>query len=293
MILDENTLRKIRRLRLVADLVRAGRFKGERRSRRRGASQEFADYRDYTPGDDLRRLDWNIYARLERPYIKLFEEEEDLAVYVLLDASRSMDWGEGPAHKFSYAVRLAAALGSIALSGGDAVWLLAPGAAALPGGHGPWRGAQNNLPFLQALETTRPGGITDLERWLGSLPAAYPRPGLVFLLSDLLSPTPFETRLAQLQGRGYETAVLHLLSPQELHPALAGDLRLVDVETGQSLEVSADSDLRQRYARRLDDWREALRNTCRQRGIHYLPVDTATPWERTLLDEMRRMRLIR
>src|SRR5512136_1801888 len=119
MIFDEQTLGKLKQVSLVAHKVRAGKLKGERRSTRRGSSVEFADYRDYTPGDDLRRLDWNVYARLERPFIKLFEEEEDLAVYILLDGSRSMDWGDGEMHKFRYALRLCAGLGAVALASGD------------------------------------------------------------------------------------------------------------------------------------------------------------------------------
>src|SRR5512134_3373869 len=154
MLFDETTLRKLNQLTLVASRVRAGAIKGERRSSRRGSSVEFADYRDYTPGDDLRRLDWNIYARLERPFIKLFEEEEDLAVYVLLDGSRSMDWGEGESHKFQYALRLAAGLGAIALASGDvlSVGLLQGGRLAAE--YGPARG-QGVLPrffsFLDGL----------------------------------------------------------------------------------------------------------------------------------------------
>ena len=108
MLFDEQTLRKLNQLTLVASRVRSGAIKGERRSSHRGSSVEFADYRNYTAGDDLRRLDWNIYARLEKPFIKLLEEEEDLAVYVLIDGSRSMDWGDGEEHKFNYALKLAA-----------------------------------------------------------------------------------------------------------------------------------------------------------------------------------------
>src|SRR5512146_104744 len=110
MIFDEATLRKLNRLTLAARQVRAGRFKGERRSVKRGTSLEFADFRRYAPGDDLRRLDWKVYGRLDKPFLKLFEEEEDLAVHVLLDGSQSMDWGAGEQHKFSYALKLAAAL---------------------------------------------------------------------------------------------------------------------------------------------------------------------------------------
>src|SRR5262245_5865502 len=121
MLFDETSLRKLQQLTLVTSRVRAGALRGERRSLRRGAGLEFADFRDYVPGDDLRRVDWNVYARLDRPYIKLREEEEDLAVHLLVDASQSMDWGEGALHKFSYARQLAAGLGSIALSTGDRI----------------------------------------------------------------------------------------------------------------------------------------------------------------------------
>ena len=125
MIFDEATLRKLNQLSLVASRVRSGAIKGERRSSRRGGSVEFADYRDYAPGDDLRRLDWNIFARLECPFIKLFEEQEDLAVYLLLDGSRSMDWGAGELHKFQYARRLAAGLGAVALASAAIRYILA------------------------------------------------------------------------------------------------------------------------------------------------------------------------
>src|SRR5512145_3297284 len=121
MLFDETALRKLQRLTLVTSRVRAGALRGERRSLKRGAGLEFADFRDYVPGDDLRRVDWNVYARLDRPYVKLREEEEDLAVHILVDASQSMDWGEGAQHKFSFALQLAAGLGSIGLSTGDRV----------------------------------------------------------------------------------------------------------------------------------------------------------------------------
>src|SRR5512145_1874875 len=156
MIFTESTLRKLNQLTLVASRVRSGAIKGERRSSRRGASVEFADYRDYTPGDDLRRLDWNIYARLERPFIKLLEEEEDLAVYVLLDGSRSMDWGEGELHKFRYAQRLAAGLGSISLASGDSlsVGMLQDGRAAAE--FGPTRGQAALARLFAFLEELKP-----------------------------------------------------------------------------------------------------------------------------------------
>jgi len=124
-LFDDTTLRTLERLSLWAESVRVGVMKGDRRSRRRGTSIEFADYRDYTQGDDLRRLDWNVLARLERPFIKLTEEEEDLAVHLLVDTSDSMNWPPGDAdaaeNKLLYALRLAGALGTIGLTSGDLV----------------------------------------------------------------------------------------------------------------------------------------------------------------------------
>jgi uncharacterized protein (DUF58 family) len=293
MIFDELTLRKLTRLTLVASRVRAGMIKGERRSIRRGASVEFADYRSYTPGDDLRRLDWNVYARLDRPFLRLFEEEEDLAAHILIDASRSMDWGEGERHKFSYAIRLAAALGAIALASGDQIR-----AAAIAGGKvaqifGPARGQAQTLRLFTFLESQRPGGTTDLNRGLRDYAFAGVRPGPAFLISDLFSPAGFQEGLAQLRGRGFEVAVLHLLSPDESDPPLAGDLRLVDMETGISQEVSIDSGLRDLYRERIQDWLGGIRAECLQRDIRYLSINTGVPWDKIVLQEMRRAYLLR
>ena len=147
MIIDESLLQRLEQLSLAATRVRAGQTAGERRSTKRGTSVEFADYRNYVRGDDLRRVDWNIYARLERPFVKLFEEEEDLAVHILLDGSGSMDWGGEPSdqqtgalNKWLYARRLAAALGYVALVSGDRLTVASLQSQAPPGSEtGDWR----------------------------------------------------------------------------------------------------------------------------------------------------------
>ena len=293
MILDEVTLRKLTRLTLASARVRAGMVKGERRSTRRGSSLEFADYRNYTPGDDLRRLDWNVYARLDRPFLRLFEEEEDLAAHILVDASRSMDWGEGDQHKFSYAIRLAAALGAIALASGDQVRVapVARGKTSRP--FGPARGQAQTLRLFTYLESLLPGGITDLNRALRDYALAGQRPGLVFLISDLFSPDGFMDGLAQLRGRGHEIVILHLLSPDEIDPPLAGDLRLMDVETGQSQEVSMDAELRDLYRQRVQAWMGGTQADCLRRGVRYLSINTSAAWDKTVLQEMRRAFILR
>jgi len=293
MIFDETTLRKLNQLALVASKVRAGVLKGERRSTKRGTSIEFADYRDYTPGDDLRRLDWNVYARLERPFIKLLEEEEDLAVHILVDASKSMDWGEDALHKFQYALKLAAALGSVALGAGDYLTVTLLHAAQAPAQYGPARGQQHLMRLLAFLEPQTCDGTTDLNQMLRDYTLAARRPGLTFLISDLFSPAGFETGLNQLQSRGYELTLVHLLAPDELEPPLAGDLRLIDIETDFGQDVSLDAGLRELYRRRLQAWQNEIQLLCGKRGIRYLPVSTAYPWDELVLLDFRKAGIVK
>ncbi|MHB8625580.1 MAG: DUF58 domain-containing protein [Aggregatilineales bacterium] len=298
-LFDETTLRKLDRLTLIASRVRAGVMKGERRSTRRGTSIEFADYREYAHGDDLRRIDWNVFARLDRPFIKLLEEEEDLAVHVLLDASGSMDWpraGEpggvsDTIHKFTFAQRVAAGLGHIALGGGD--WLTL---TALRGeGNlvwGPHRGRGRSLDLLRFLETTTATGAPELNIALRNYAVRSTRVGLCLLVSDMLSPNGYQDGLMALLGRGYEIAVIHLLSPDEVNPPLAGDLRLIDAETGQGQDVTVDAVMRDLYVQRLLAWRTEIGAFCAKRGIHYATVETDTPWEELILFELRRLGVV-
>jgi len=290
---DETTLRKLNRLTLVASRVRAGAMKGERRSTKRGASVEFADYRDYVHGDDLRRLDWNIYARLDRPFIKLREEEEDLAVHILVDASQSMNWGEGAQDKFEYALRLAATLGAIALSAGDPLGVALLRADGIASQYGPSRGQQYLLRLLKFLEAQTPAGVTDLNFSLRDYARAARRPGLAFVISDLFSPNGYQLGVTQLQSRGYEVVLIHLLAPDELDPPLAGDLRLVDVETGQAQDVSLDGGLRESYRRRVRAWRDEIQTYCRKRSIRYLGLSTDRAWDEVVLYEMRKAGVVK
>jgi len=293
MLFDDATLRKLNQLTLVAARIRAGGIQGDRRSTRRGSSVEFADYRNYSPGDDLRRLDWNIYARLERPFIKLFEEEQDLAVTILLDGSGSMSWGQGELNKFDYARRLAAGLGAAALSGGDqlSVALLRDGRVAADAG--PMRGPAVLARLFRFLETLTPGGATDLNGSLRQAAIKPRRPGLAILISDLLAPQGYESGLRELLGRSYEVVLLHLLAPDELDPELAGDLQLVDIETGQGQDVSLDGGLRSLYRQRAQAWLGAVQADCRKRGIRYLHLNTRRPWDQALLLEMRQAGIVK
>lgn len=294
MLFDESTLRKLNQLTLVASRLRSGAIKGERRSSKRGSSVEFADYRDYTPGDDLRRLDWNIYARLERPFIKLLEEEEDLAVHILLDGSKSMDWpleADSALHKFRYAQRMAAGLGAVALASGDSlsVGFLQNGRVAAE--FGPTRG-QAALPRLfHFLEGLEPGGETKLDAALKAHSLTPRRAGLLVLISDLFDDAQ-ENVLRHLR-RPHEAALLHILAPDELNPPLAGDLQLVDVETGSSQEVSLDGGLRSLYRQRAAAWIQSIQSDCRKQGARYLNIVTDRPWEQVILLELRKAGVVK
>lgn len=288
-LFNESTLRKLEQLTLVAAQVRVGVLKGDRRSRKRGTSIEFADYRNYVKGDDLRRLDWNVYARLERPFIKLLEEEEDLAVHLLVDASASMDWPqEENLNKLRYALSLAGALGHIGLAAGDQVTVsLLTGRGEGLSRWGPIRGSQNSLRLLQFLETAGATGPTDLNLSLRQYALRGGRPGLLFLLSDMLSPAGYKDGLNAILSRGYEASLLHLLSPDEVDPPLAGDFKLVDVETASEAEITLDPTTLDAYRERLREWQQEIAAFCTGRGIHYIPITTDLPWEKLVMQTLR------
>jgi uncharacterized protein (DUF58 family) len=303
VILDGALLRKLERVSLIARHVRAGQTVGERRSTKRGTSVEFADYRDYVPGDDLRRVDWNIYARLERPFVKLFEEEEDLAVHLLLDGSGSMDWGgngdrdtseqRDGENKWLYARQLAASLGYVALTSGDRLTVANLQSPVSNLQFGPVRGRGHTLRLFEWLEGLQAVGTTDLNAGLRAHAVSGGRAGLVLLISDLFSPAGYIEGLTALAARGHEVAVIHVLSPDEVEPPLGGDLRLLDVETGNHQEVTIDGGMRGLYSRRLEAWRAEIRATCRTRDVHYLPIETDIPFDRVVLYDLRRSGMVR
>jgi uncharacterized protein (DUF58 family) len=298
-LFDEKTLRKLEQLTLVAHKIRAGVMKGDRRSVKRGTSIEFADYRNYVRGDDLRRLDWNIYARLEKPFIKLLEEEEDLAVHILLDSSESMNWpvngaagSEDETHKFHYAQRLAGALAHIGLATGDRVTIALLAGEQAVARWGPLRGRGQTLGMLTWIEGVATGGTTDLNGAMSHYALRGGRPGLAILISDMLSPGGYREGLDALQGRGYEVGIIHVLAPDEVSPPLNGDLRLVDVETGGGQDVTIDGAMHNLYMRRLQEWRGDLAAYCLSRDVHYLALETAIPWENVILYELRRLGVV-
>ncbi len=295
-LLPENIRRRLEPLMLVARNVRVGAIKGDRRSIKRGTSIEFADYRNYAAGDDLRQLDWNIYARLERPYIKLLEDEEDLAVHLILDASASMDFPlEDPPdqHKLLYAKRILAGIAYISLTSNDRLTLTAVndrGASSF----GPVRGRAQGMAMLRFIADIAAEGITDLDQALGDYALRARPPGLTLIVSDMFSRDgQYLQGLNALLSRGHEVAFLHVLAPPEVQPPVAGDLSLVDVETAAQQEVTIDGPMLNVYQQRLTEWRASIRDDCLRRGAHYFPLETDTPWERLILSDMRRAGLLK
>ncbi|GIV95918.1 MAG: hypothetical protein KatS3mg057_0575 [Herpetosiphonaceae bacterium] len=290
-LFDPAFLRTLDRLTLITRRPLAGVMQGERRSPRRGASVEFADYKPYVPGDDFRQIDWNLYARLERFFLKLFVAEEEVTLHLLVDASASMDWGHP--NKLRYALRAAGSLGYIALASLDRVAVQAfGGAAGAAGRQRPVRGRAGALPLLNFLSRVRAAGSAALLESCRRYAQTAGVVGPLLLCSDLLDER-WREALAALRRRPFEITVLHILSPDELAPAFEGDLRLVDIEGGEPVEVSADVDLLERYQERLAGWRSEIETYCAGHDINYIFVPTTIPLEELLLDILQRRGVLR
>ena len=304
-MLSEALLAALRNLRLHAPRRRVGSTTGERRSIKRGRSVEFADYRNYTPGDDPRRVDWNVYARLERPYIKLFEDEEDLTTHILLDSSPSMHWQdeeeESVSGKWQRAADLATAFGYVALVSGDKLVLDASngqrygpkrGAAAMAGlvkfieqlTENTAQNAANNSPPNRSAQGSKPQTIN---HWLRRY-ALDARPGFGILISDLLDEQGYIDGLNALGSSRIDIHVVHTLCPAELDPQFVGDLKLKDVETAAFQDMSMDDVALNQYRERLDAWTTEISAFCRKRGGKYHLTDTSAPIEQILLRDLRK-----
>jgi uncharacterized protein (DUF58 family) len=281
-------------LELVASRVVEGLFAGLHRSPHRGFGVEFAEHRMYQPGDDLRFVDWRMFGRSDRYYVKQFEQETALRATILLDLSGSMDWSSDPAvpTKLWYARQLAAALALLLTRQGDAVGLAAFDDRVrlrlqVRGGEAHWRA------LVRELESVEPGGRTDAAAPLTDVASRMGRPGLAMVLSDLLV-DPEETRLAlrRLRHHGHEVLAFHLMDPGERELPAVGDARFVDPETGEELPASA-AELRDEYRLAVDaavaEWRSALS----AEGMDYLLVETDRPMALALRHYLRRRSQLR
>lgn len=290
VLFDEEFRQRLERLTLLSRRVLAQSLVGEHRSRHRTFAAEFADYRSYTQGDDFRHIDWNIYARMESVFVRLSEANQDLTVHLLIDSSRSMEWGE-PA-KFFYARRAAAALGYIALNRFDRLVATAFSDRLLAT-YGPTRGRGRILGLLDFLGELQPGAQTDIDAILQQYSLRTRRRGdLLVLVSDLLPPGGYQAGLRALLERGWQIVLIHLLDPRELDPTLRGDLELVDQETDDRLPLTPAPDVVERYKGLVAAWCEEAETFCKRRGIDYLRVQTTWPFETLVLGYMEQRGLI-
>lgn len=266
-LLDPRLMAKLERMELVSRKIFRGRMKGERRSSRKGQSVEFADYRNYAPGDDLRFIDWNLFARMDRLYLKLFLEEEDLHLYVLIDDSKSMEFGSPS--KLHVAKQIAAALGYIGLCRGDRVSLSTynhqqPSIL---------RGRANTFRLLDTLSGFEASPHSkDSATAVKTFCLKNVHKGIVVLISDLMDKNGYEAALRMLVARDLDIFLVHLLSPEELQPDVKGDLKLIDCEDQDQREISVSAGLLKRYQQTVTAFIEGAKSFCRKRSITYVPA---------------------
>src|SRR5438309_10297679 len=277
-------LAQLERLALLSRRTFRGRVRGERRSPRRGHSVEFCDYRAYGPGDDLRYVDWNIYGRLDRLHVKLFVDEEDLCLHLLVDGSASMDFGTP--RKLEYAVRVAGALGFVGLVSHERVGVGILRERAVEGWP-PARGRNQVVALLDFLSDVDAGGPTRLNEALGEYAMRAREPGLAVVVSDLLDPQGFEAGVRTLLERRFDVHVIHVLDAGELNPDLGGDLRLHDAETGETRDVTVDGEALRGYRERLARFLERVEAFCRSHEVGYHRVSTETPVEEFVVAQLR------
>jgi uncharacterized protein (DUF58 family) len=284
-LFDDEFQRKLDYLALVSRRVFAGRMRAERRTKKSGSGVEFADHREYQPGDDFRYLDWNIYQRFDRLLLRLFEEEEDLAIYFIVDASASMAFGD--AKKLRYAKRICAALAYVGLANLDRVSIVSTSDKVMDR-MPQTRGKARIFKVFRFLKELEPAGITDLEASLKSFVAQNKRRGLAVLISDLYDPAGFERGINVLRYNKFDPFVVHIVDPLEARPKLHGDVLLYDCETGDEREVTVTQKVLDRFHEVHRVYTEEIARFCTGRQVPYIQADVDVPFDELILRVFRR-----
>ena len=287
--LEPALLRRLERLGLVSRKRVANQVKGERRSVQRGASMNFVDYRQYVPGDDVSQIDWNVYGRLDSLVIKLFEDEQNVTVHLLVDNSKSMDWGEP--NKLRLSLQLAGALGYVGLSSFDRVQC-ATFSDTLGASFGPARSQREAHNLFAYLNEVKAAAETDFQASLKTYALQNRRPGLAIIFTDLLSHSSFEAGVRHLLERRYEVALIHVLAPAEVQPSIGGDVKLIDSETGRFVDVTLNQRALNMYRERYLAWTGAIEAFCSRHGILYQRVESSEPLDQLLFRTLRRKGLV-
>ena len=289
-LLSPELLRRLEQFQLLARRKSNSPARGERRSKARGQSVEFADHRNYSVGDDFRYLDWNLFGRLDRLFVKLYEEERELPVTLLIDVSESMSFGAP--RKLDFALQVAAALGYVALCSFDRVSVVP--FPEHPDNAGPRaalrlvRGRKTSLRFLETLGKLQPRGAAQLNESLRLAAIQAPHSGLAVVLSDFLDPEGYEPGLTSLLGRGFQVHAVQILAPEELEPDYFGDLRLVDSETGMEQEVTFGKYRMADYQRMVQGYCLRMREYCQSRGMGWFLTRSDAQLNDFLLKDLRR-----
>jgi len=286
-LLEPALLRRLEALALQVRRAVSGQMGGERRSKRRGQSVEFADYRNYTPGDDFRLIDWNAYARLDRFMLRLFIAEEELPLSLFVDLSGSMDWGKP--NKADTARQLAGAIAYVALAALDRVRLTVFAEGETSGG-APSRGRRAAATLFSRLQSFPAGGVTNYEKLVW--PIGRQRPGMTVLITDGLGESPLDPALRALQRAHQEGAVLQLLAPQEITPDWSGDARLKDAETGVEREFTATPLTQGGYVKALAQRTDEIERAAHRRGLRFARLSTSEPIDEMVQVTLRRIGLL-
>jgi len=284
-LFDEGFLKKLEYLYIVSKKVFAGRTRAERRTRKVGSGIEFADYREYVPGDDFRYLDWNIYGRMDKLLLRLFEEEEDLYIYLIVDASDSMQMGSPP--KLHYAMQIAAALCYVGLANLDRVSIVTF-ADGLKERLPPARGKGRIFKVFDFLRSVAPGGTTQLSGSLRAFVHQNKRRGLAVLISDFYDPGGYEDAINMLRYNRYEPFAIQVVDPAEMRPRLKGDLQLIDCETGEIREITVSQGLLAAYIREHERYCQELAEFCTAKQVPLFRAETSVPFDELILRIFRK-----
>jgi len=282
---DDEFQRKLESLALVSRRVFSGRLRADRRTKKSGSGVEFADHRDYQPGDDFRALDWNVYQRFGRLLVRLYEEEEDLAIYFILDASASMAFGQG--RKAAYAKKVVAALAYVGLANLDRVSIVTTTDRVLdrlPETRGKAR-IFKTFRFLREVQST---GATDLGDAMKTFVAQNKRRGLAVLVSDLYDPSGFERGINVLRYNKFDPFVVHIVDPAEAKPKLHGDVLVYDCETGDEREVTVTARMLERYAAAYAQYLAEIERFCTTHQVPYAAASVDVPFDEMILRMFRR-----
>jgi uncharacterized protein (DUF58 family) len=289
LLLNPSFMARLDQLDLMSRKMLAGKMKGERRSKRRGQSVEFADYRNYVVGDDLRFIDWNIYGRLDKLFLKLFLEEEDLSLYLLVDVSKSCDFGDP--NKAHYIKQVAAALGYIGLVNYNRVSICGM-AEGLVAETGAMRGRRRVAQMIEFVSKLQPAGASHFGEACRRFALQHRHTGVCVVLSDFFVKEGFENGLRYVAGGKYDLFCIQVLAPQELDPDLQGDLKLRDLEDDDMAEVSITQPLIKQYKANLNAYCLSLKDYITRRGGTYLFTSTAVPFDTLVLNYLRERGLL-